>query len=378
MPTPRSASPRPLTPSSRDFVGPVVRADEYAAETRPRPTRLVLPGEASAVSAEQDATGLAAPTMESEAPAAIVEAPSSSLPEAAALDAPPAATESRKRIVEAATSGLSEWAVQLETIRRAVMSLPPLPLGIWAGGAVLTLLVLTIRVVRSIRLVRRGRPASVAMEQMVVQTARSLGLRRVPRALMIDGRFAPMIWCGREACLVLPSMLWEQLDEPGRRAVVMHELAHLRRHDHWVSWVGLLLGSAYWWHPVVWWVRRRLRDEADLCCDAWVTCLLPTTRRAYAQALLETRRFTSARPPLVPAVGLGASTARTKRFARRLTMVMTEPGAPRTSRRGLALVWTIALTGVLVTPLLACPPEKKDKPKPPPAPTTLRLVAPPA
>ena len=49
--------------------------------------------------------------------------------------------------------------------------------------------------------------------------------------------------------LVIPSGLWAQLDDEGRRAVIYHELAHLSRRDHWVCWIDLLVSIAYWWHP---------------------------------------------------------------------------------------------------------------------------------
>ena len=41
----------------------------------------------------------------------------------------------------------------------------------------------------------------------------------------------------------MPRGLWEQLDEVGRRAVVLHELAHLKRCDHVVCWLAGIVGS---------------------------------------------------------------------------------------------------------------------------------------
>ncbi|MHC4992292.1 MAG: M56 family metallopeptidase, partial [Planctomycetota bacterium] len=168
----------------------------------------------------------------------------------------------------------------------------------------------------------------------------------------------PLVWCGRTPRVLLPWPLWRELDDLGRRAVVLHELAHLRRRDHWVCWAELAVSVVYWWHPVVWWIRRRLREEADLSCDAWVTALLPAGRRAYAQALLETRKYLSAEVAVTPAIGLGAGTIRAKRFARRLTMVMTEQSAPRVSVRGAILSGTLAVAACLAVPVLACPPDE--------------------
>ena len=267
---------------------------------------------------------------------------------------------------------LSRWIQYAAGVRDAVMGLPPIPALVWIGGIVLLLIVAGLRIGRSVQLVRAATPAPPSVVNMVAAASTHLALRRSPQTLMTDRAISPMLWCGRHVYLILPRQLWEQLDEVGRQAVVYHELAHLRRRDHWVCWAELIIGGLYWWNPVVWFVRLRLRDEADLCCDAWVTALLPTGRRAYAQALLDTRKHTSVTQPAMPSVGLGVTTKRAKRFARRLTMVMTEHVRPRLSIRGLALACALAVGGFIVTPLWACPPSERAPQ--PPKPVKLRAV----
>ena len=300
---------------------------------------------------------------------------------------PPVSQEPPQREAAPAKDGSSagqQWLAQLAVIRNAVMSLPPVPLSVWAGGLGFILLVAMIRISRSLRLIRSGRAAPPSVVRMVVGASRDLGLRRPPETIMVDDAVSPMLWCGRRVRLVLPGSLWAQLDDAGRRAVVCHELAHLKRRDHWVCWAEMIVGLIYWWHPVVWWIRRRLREEADLCCDAWVTALLPHGRRAYAQALLDTRRYSSLDPPAVPSVGLGATSLRARRFARRLTMVMTAHNSPNHSRRGVVLACTLAVGALVVTPILACPPSPKEPkapkaeraPRPPKAPRSYTLVVP--
>jgi beta-lactamase regulating signal transducer with metallopeptidase domain len=272
-----------------------------------------------------------------------------------------AAVPPEPRLQPAAAGGAwRQWMVQLGAIRDAVMSLPPIPARVWLGGIVALLLVGVLRVERSRRVVRAARSAPPSVDRMVAEASRELGLRRPPVTLMVDLAVSPMLWCGRRVRLVLPRPLWAQLDDVSRRAVICHELAHLRRRDHWVCRAEMIVGWVYWWHPVVWWVRRRLREEADLSCDAWVTALWPHDRRAYAQALLETRRCSNTDFPAVPSVGLGATTTRARRFARRLTMVMTVQNSPRMSRKGVVLAGVLAMGGVLVTPIWACPEADKD------------------
>jgi beta-lactamase regulating signal transducer with metallopeptidase domain len=287
-----------------------------------------------------------------------------------------AAEASRSASASAGEGGLAQWlgAFALDTIaaesrafgqrllavRDALADVPAPPLALWIAGSTVVALIVVARVATVMRMIRRSEAADNRTGALVRRAARALGLRTPPRVVMTARRASPMVWCGPTPTLILPVHLWAHLDTTSRVSIVLHELAHLRRRDHWTCWAELAAGAVYWWHPVVWWVRRRLRDEADYCCDAWVTRLLPAGRRSYAQALLESRRFTSAATLSGPVVGLGAG-SRAQRFARRLTMVMTEHRSPGLSRRGVALVATITAMGCLVAPIVACPPEEKVK-----------------
>jgi len=274
--------------------------------------------------------------------------------------------------VDVLTETLGQWAVSLGGVRDAVMSLPPIPASIWAGGIAVIALVMLWRAVAFRKLLRQAAPASKATVASVKRAALALGLARAPEVSMVEARISPMVWCGRAPRLLLPAALWEQLDDVGHDAVVFHELAHLRRRDHWVCWLGMMVGCLYWWHPIVWWIRRQLREEADLCCDVWVTSLMPTARREYATALLETKRFTSTLHLFEPAVGLVLSPIRTKRFARRLTMVMSQQLTPKLTLNGVLLACVLAIGAWLVTPTLASPGDegrtKAAPPSPPAAP----------
>ncbi|MHC4949263.1 MAG: M56 family metallopeptidase, partial [Planctomycetota bacterium] len=183
--------------------------------------------------------------------------------------APPVAPAGPSVVAPGLVKDARQWVGQLDTARVAIMRVPAPPVLVWMGGMLTLLAIIMLRVVRSVRLVAAARPAPPDVAAMVRRGARRMRIRRLPRTVMTDRDVSPMLWCGVRAHLVLPSRLWDRLDEDGREAVVLHELAHLRRRDHWLAWMDLVLGCLYWWHPVVWWVRRRIGDEADLCCDAW-------------------------------------------------------------------------------------------------------------
>ncbi len=255
----------------------------------------------------------------------------------------------------------ARWTAGLLGVRDAIGRLPAIPPYVWALGVLVVGIVQVHRILRFRRWVRSGAPATSSALRLVQEATDALGLRQAPRTIMVRQRVSPMIWCGRQATLILPRGLWSELDEMGRRAVVFHELAHLKRRDHWVSWLETIVGAIYWWHPLIWWARSRLREEAENCCDAWVMWLMPRHRRAYAEALLKTKQYVNDAPTArVPGPAMGVMTGRAKRFARRLAMVMTrDSGAPGLSGGGLLTLTVLLIGGWLATPAESCDTKKK-------------------
>jgi beta-lactamase regulating signal transducer with metallopeptidase domain len=255
------------------------------------------------------------------------------------------------------------WVAALVGVRDALANLPTLPSSVWLAGIGGLLAVYAGGALGFRRRLRRSEPAPQSVSRMVVALARRFGLQRAPETVVVDEPISPMVWCGGRVRLVLPARLWSQLDEVGRRAILCHELAHLRRRDHWVRWLELAISVVFWWHPLVWWVRRRLHEESDLCCDAWVTWLMPRRRRAYAEALLAAREQLGAGRRLTPAVAVGVATSGAKRFARRITMVMTQSSRPGVSLAGIGLACGVALLGWIAAPAWCSPlPDDTDGP----------------
>ena len=156
-----------------------------------------------------------------------------------------------------------------------------------------------------------------------------------------------MLWAlGFSPRLLLPSELWPRLGTEQQDTLLAHELAHLRRGDHWVRRLELLVLGLYWWHPVVWWARRRLQEAEEECCDAVVVAVLPDAASAYASALVETVAFLSQSraAALVGASGAG----QVPLLKRRLTMILTANPSRQPSRLAF---WTVLALGALLLPL---------------------------
>jgi hypothetical protein len=165
---------------------------------------------------------------------------------------------------------------------------------------------------------------------------------------LLPGRVAPMLWAAFGAPrLLVPAGLLGRLTPEGRDTLLLHELAHLRRGDHRVRALEFLAMGLYWWHPVVWFARRELREAEEQCCDAWVVSALPGAGRAYASALLDTLDFLSAAPPAVPLLASGLG--QVSDLKRRLTMIMRGTTPRALGWRGAFVVLAL---GALLLPVL--------------------------
>jgi beta-lactamase regulating signal transducer with metallopeptidase domain len=207
------------------------------------------------------------------------------------------------------------------------------------------------RLLRFRRLLAASKPAPSWLAALVERSAALIGVA-APRTRVTSQRCSPLVCVMGRPNLLWPASLTTRLAGESRRAVIVHELAHMRRRDHWVGWLELAASCLWWWNPLFWFVHGQLRASAELACDAWVVSLLPQGRRHYAQALIEVTQFVSWTAAPVPAVGLGGSARRS--FERRLTMILQERFSCRAPWFALAsiLVFGLAvLPGWTQTPL---------------------------
>ncbi len=219
----------------------------------------------------------------------------------------------------------------------------PLVLGIlWLGGAAVWFVLTGRRIACFHRLLRCATPASAALQDEVRELARRMGLRCCPSIWLLPGPVPPLVWAvGGRARLFFPRNLLQRLAPQSRAALLVHELAHIRRRDHWVRALEWVVAGLYWWYPLVWYACRRLHAAEEECCDAWVTSELPEAGTAYAGALLETVDFLAEAPAVAVLPPAASGFGRTYFIKRRLTLIMGS-GPPRS----LSLSGRVVLLGL--------------------------------
>lgn len=248
--------------------------------------------------------------------------------------------------IEPASPAAEPWNVPWQTVLGCT----------WAAGIALFASWQAWRIVRFRQLLQAAQPASSDVHQMAGQIAKRLGLHRVPEIRMLPLRMSPLVWCiGGTPRVYLPVELFERLDADAQATILAHELAHIRRKDHWVRLLELSVTTLFWWHPVVWWASRQLQELEEQCCDGLVLGAASDNAKTYATALLDTLDFLSDRSVVAP---LGATATKSPVvLARRIAMLKNHtPGMRLTSVR------LILLAAVVAVPMLVAFAAESPKP----------------
>ena len=256
--------------------------------------------------------------------------------------APRPAAPARALVVPGAAAPIARLsnlirATRLPGLPRALPHPLPWVVGAWVLGVAL----LTLRLIGGWWLVRRlaRSPLNAPLpdwQERFSELTRAIGVSkpvRLCRSALVQvptaiGVLKPMI--------LLPASTLTGLSPRQIEAILAHELAHLRRHDYLVNLMQSVIETLLFYHPAVWWVSRRVREERELCCDdlAVRVCGDPVM---YAAALCELESLRGSEARFALAASGGSLLTRIARLLR----------APRPGRREPRSIGGLAITGVL-------------------------------
>ncbi|HMA20205.1 MAG TPA: M56 family metallopeptidase, partial [Gemmatimonadaceae bacterium] len=195
------------------------------------------------------------------------------------------------------------------------------------------------------RIVKRARPLDTHdWLTPFYEVADRLELENPPRLLSSSDAKMPFACGFFKPTIVLPADC-ESWSVDRRRAVLLHELAHVKRHDLVGHTLGRLACALYWFHPLVWTAAKQLRNESERACD---DLALSCGARAsdYAEHLLDI--VTSVRRDSTPAVALAM--ARRKEFEGRMLAILDPElrHSMPSRRQSFALISSLALMAIVV------------------------------
>ncbi len=85
--------------------------------------------------------------------------------------------------------------------------------------------------------------------------------------------------------LMLPEGIFDRLTPAQLKAVIEHELCHVRHRDNLAAAIHMFVETVFWFHPLVWWIGNRMVAERELGCDEEVLSR-GGEAKVYAEAIL--------------------------------------------------------------------------------------------
>ena len=178
--------------------------------------------------------------------------------------------------------------------------------------------------------------------------------------------------------LLLPESIFERLSPGQLNAVIAHELYHVRHHDNLVAAFHMFVETAFWFHPMVWWIGRRMVEERERACDEAVL-RMGSEPRVYAEALLNVCKL-YVESSLDCVAGITGATLK-----RRIEVIMTKRIAHDLNfakKLGLAIAALAALLGPVFIGMIHTPAahaqSEAARPAPAPAPVAVAVSPSPA
>jgi beta-lactamase regulating signal transducer with metallopeptidase domain len=156
----------------------------------------------------------------------------------------------------------------------------------WLGGVALTLARTAGSVWSAARLARGPRVRDATILAMVGRIRDELGIGRLIRVVEAGAEHGPAVLGVLWPTLLLPASAMTGLPVDTLRAILIHELAHIRRFDYLVNIAQMLVESVLFFNPTVWWIGRQARLEREACCDA-VAVRLTGHPIEYSRSLAE-------------------------------------------------------------------------------------------
>ncbi len=116
--------------------------------------------------------------------------------------------------------------------------------------------------------------------------AEQLGINRRIQFLKSKLVKVPTVIGWLRPVILVPASMISGMDSEQLQAVILHELAHIRRYDYLVNLIQIGVETIYFFHPAVWWVSSKIRLERENCCDDMAISVIGD-KLFYARALTE-------------------------------------------------------------------------------------------
>jgi beta-lactamase regulating signal transducer with metallopeptidase domain len=226
---------------------------------------------------------------------------------------------------------------------------------LWAAVVLAMALLLLQRAIFVRGLVAQAKEANSLMNDTFVHCRKRVGVKR-KIGLKVSANAASPAVCGLfRPVILVPQNLTSSLSPSQLRAVLLHELAHIRRGDLWVNLAQTFLQIIYFYNPLLWaanTIIRRIREQA---VDEMVLVAMGEKAQQYPQTLVDVAKLTFKRPALsLRLIGVVESKSA---LAGRIKHILNRP-MPKRAKLGILGLLIVIITAAILLPMAK---SSKDK-----------------
>jgi bla regulator protein blaR1 len=212
----------------------------------------------------------------------------------------------------------------------------PVLFAVWLGGIAIGIFVWMHSWLRVHAALRAASPLHLRLPIPVVSSAT---------------RLEPGVFGICKPVLLLPDGIAEHMSPAQLEAILAHELCHVRRLDNLTAAIHMAMETVFWFHPLVWWIGKRLADERERACDEEVL-QLGSEPQVYAESILKVCKF-YLQSPLDCVSGITGSDLRKRIRGIMTNRVSRELGVGR--KLLLAIAGLVAVAAPIVIGVLNAP-----------------------
>jgi bla regulator protein BlaR1 len=179
--------------------------------------------------------------------------------------------------------------------------------------------------------------------RLAVQAGKPTDVGIPIRAISSPTLLEPGVFGIRRPVLLLPEGIFDRLPRIQMNAIVTHELCHVQHRDNFIAAIQMFVETVFWFHPLVWWIGKRMIDERERACDEEVVQTLGEPK-VYAEAILNVCKL-YVESPLACVPGISGSNLK-----RRIERILNDR-APRGLTRIRKVVLAFAAFSVIAGPV---------------------------
>ncbi len=224
-----------------------------------------------------------------------------------------------------------------------------LTLLVWSLVAIALSLLLVQRAFFVRGLVGQAEEANRAMLSELEGCRARLGLRR-PVGLRLSPNATSPAVCGLlRPVILIPQSLAPRLHGHDLHAVLLHELAHVKRGDLWINFVQTLLQIAYFYNPLLWLANAMIRRTREQAVDETVLVAMGETAPQYPETLVHIAKLAFARRPILSLRLIGVVESKSA-LTGRIRHILNRP-LPKTARLGLIGAIAVLIAAAVLLPM---------------------------